>query len=334
MWCLIEAAVSTNVTSMKKLIVFIALVSLSISMSAQHRINSFFDEMGTVRVETQELDENADTIATIFHRADDIVWSRIVYRIIDMRYKQNYQLYFPTNPDDPKYWSFFRLIMDAVVNGRMTLDGRQEYLRIFGGNPRGIKPMFVDSMLVARDGSMQTIFAVRPMKDIVDTEDRDEYLVTYDDSITHTLSINTFGYQGYVRNQLKYLTMEVVFFNKHTSRFYTKIIAIAPMQSEMGESQEPYQNLVEQIRFWILFDELRPFMARKYMIPDNNSSKRMTFDAFFAEHLYTSYIVGDDNLYDRMIVQGQEVLTEDFVHRDQERIAADLLNTELDLWEY
>jgi hypothetical protein len=39
-------------------------------------------------------------------------------------------------------------------------------------------------------------------------------------------------------------------------------------------------------------------------------------------------------MYDRMIVQGQEQLTEEFVHRDQERIASELLNTELDLWEY
>jgi hypothetical protein len=35
-----------------------------------------------------------------------------------------------------------------------------------------------------------------------------------------------------------------------------------------------------------------------------------------------------------MIVQGQKELTEEFVHRDQERIFNELLNTELDLWEY
>ena len=84
---------------MKRTFLIIALISATLGMQAQHRINSFFDELGTVRIETQELDENADTIATIFHRSDDIVWSRIIYRIIDMRYKQNFQLYFPTNPE-------------------------------------------------------------------------------------------------------------------------------------------------------------------------------------------------------------------------------------------
>ena len=205
---------------MKRTLLILALVGAALGAQAQHRINSFFNELGTVRIETQELDENADTIATIFHRTDDVVWSRVVYRIIDMRFKQNYQLYFPTNPDDPKYWSLFRLIMDAVVNGRTTLDGQQEYLRLYGANPRGIKPMFPDSMIIARNKDMQTAFAVRPMSEIIDTDDRDEYLVTYDDSLTHRLDVNTYGYSNYVKNQLKYLTMEIVFFDKHASRFY------------------------------------------------------------------------------------------------------------------
>ena len=64
------------------------------------------------------------------------------------------------------------------------------------------------------------------------------------------------------------------------------------------------------------------------------SDLQTAFDNFFAEHMYTSYIIGDDNMFDRMIVQGQETLTEEFVHRDQERIASELLNMELDLWEY
>ena len=319
---------------MKRTLLIIVLACAALGMQAQHRINSFFNELGTVRIETQELDENADTIATIFHRTDDIVWSRVIYRVIDMRFKQNFQLYFPTNPDDPKYWSLFRLIMDAVVNGRTTLDGQQEYLTLYSANPRGIKPLFLDSMIIPRTKEMQTTFAIRPMSEIIDTDDRDEYIVTYDDSIGHKLDINTYGYANYVRNQLKYLTMEIMFFDKHTSRFYQKIMASAPLQSAMSSQRDPYENLVEQVRFWILFDQLRPFMARKYMIPLNNSSKRVTFDNFFAEHLYTSYIIGDDNMYDRMIVQGQEVLTEEFVHRDQERIASELLNTELDLWEY
>jgi len=320
---------------MKKILTIVALTCLTLSLSAQHRINSFFDEMGTVRIETTELDENADTIATVFHRTDDVVWSRIVYRIIDMRYKQNFQLYFPTNPEDPKYWSLFRLIMDAVVNGRTTNDGRQEYLRLFQKNQRRLKPVFADTLELTRSLDMQMAFATDKPEN-VSTDLDDDFLVLYD-SINNTIRMNTYGYETFIKNQIKYLTVEVVFFDKHTSRFYTKIMAIAPMYAPLSAGNSVFECLYKQVMFWVLFDDLRPFMARKYMIPTNNSSKRVTFDNFFAEHLYTSYIVGDDNMYDRMIVEGQKIRAdkfEDFVHRDQERIANELLNTELDLWEY
>lgn len=325
---------------MKKFVGILAFVCLAVSLNAQHRVNSFFDELGTVRIETQELDENADTIATIFHRTDDVVWSRVVYRIIDMRFKQNYQLYFPTNPNDPKYWSLFRLILDAVVNGRENNQGQVEYLNLYNFNDKGIKPIFADSMLVPRDRNMQAAFGV-DKADFLDMDDPDGYLVLYD-SLTNTISYNDYGYANFIRNQVKYVTMEVVFFNKHMSRFYTKLIAIAPLYAPLRAGQTIYEQLYSQVMFWILFDELRPFLARQYMIPTNNSSIRMTFDNFFAEHLYSSYIIGDDNMYDRIIAQGKGVkgsqlspdFSEEWVHREQQRIADELLNTELDLWEY
>lgn len=322
---------------MKKILTIVALFSITLSLSAQHRINSFYDQLGLVRIETQELDENADTIATIFHRTDDVVWSRIIYRIIDMRFKQNYQLYFPTNCDDPKYWSLYRLIIDGIVNGRVTNEGKTEYLRVYRKNFDGLKPVFADSLIINRNQDMQILFGI-DLDQNISIDNEDDYIVIYD-SVNNGLRINNYQYSEYVRNLLKYLTVEVVFFDKHTSRFYQKILAIAPLNAMMGVANHPYVNLREQVRFWILFDDLRPFMARKYMIPTNNSSKRLTFDNFFSEHLYSSYIVGDDNLFDRMIVWGtdkhkQENLTEELVHREQDRIFNELLNTELDLWEY
>ena len=100
---------------MKKLFfVIVALLGLS-TVQAQHQIKSFFDDMGLVRIETQELAESADTLVTVFHRADDIVWSRVVYRIVDMRFKQNYQLYTPQS-NDPVYNSLLKVMLMAVAD--------------------------------------------------------------------------------------------------------------------------------------------------------------------------------------------------------------------------
>ena len=109
---------------MKKLgFVIIALFGV-VSVFGQHQVNSFFDDMGIVRLETQELSEAADTIISVFHRADDVVWSRTVYRIIDMRFRQNYQLYNPVSSEDPQYSSLFKVMLSrSATNATFMKSG-------------------------------------------------------------------------------------------------------------------------------------------------------------------------------------------------------------------
>ena len=82
---------------MKK-ICFILLSLLSATMiQAQYREDTFFDlENGDINLDTQvsALGESLDLQVKLPHRAEDIAWSRVVYRVIDVRYKQNYQLYY------------------------------------------------------------------------------------------------------------------------------------------------------------------------------------------------------------------------------------------------
>ena len=84
-------------------------------------------------------------------------------------------------------------------------------------------------------------------------------------------------------------------------------------------------------------------MARQYMIPQNNDSKRVTFEQFFAQKLYTSYIIGDSNMYDRMLAeaatrgrdeQEDKAIIEKELKKEQQRIENELMTFELDLWEY
>ena len=74
------------------------------------------------------------------------------------------------------------------------------------------------------------------------------------------------------------------------------------------------------------------YLAMQYAIPNRNEVKRVTFDEFFQKHLYTSYIVGEGNMYNRWIPDYAK--TEADVKKEQQRIATELLNFEQDLWEY
>lgn len=208
---------------MKKVcLIIFALVGFA-TTQAQYQVNSFFDNMGIVRLETQELSETADTLVSKFHRADDIVWSRVVYRIIDMRFKQNYQLYNPVSSEDPQYKSLFLVMLNAIKDGMDVYEKSSEVGDIkpyfnLPPMPREMIPTILNTDRTGElsDGNIAT----------------SEYMLLNYDSTTNEMRFNNYTYKGFVRNQLKYMIQEIVFFDKHYSRLYSKIMAIAPMHSD------------------------------------------------------------------------------------------------------
>lgn len=279
--------------------------------NAQDPNASFFDRIGAVNLQTHELDALADTIAVIDHKAEDISWSRVVYRVIDMRDKQNFQLYFPTRATE-EYKSLFKLMVDAVVDG----------VNVYKRNPRDIKPQF-DELLVGEE--LTRVFAFDELMD--------NNLIQVD-PITEQRSFNGDQYMRYVRNQLKFLIQEVIFFDTHTSRLYSKIIAIAPMYALHPDNMANMETMAyfrNSVLCWFAFDELRPYLMKQFVIPSGNDSQRLTYDEFFAQNLYSSYILGDSNMYSRMLLEFS--LSEEALRAEQKRIETELMNFEQDLWE-
>jgi gliding motility associated protien GldN len=311
---------------MKKVcLIIFALVGFA-TIQAQYQVNSFFDNMGIVRLETQELSETADTLVSKFHRADDIVWSRVVYRIIDMRFKQNYQLYNPVSSEDPQYKSLFLVMLNAIKDGMDVYEKSSEVGDIkpyfnLPPMPREMIPTILNTDRTGElsDGNIAT----------------SEYMLLNYDSTTNEMRFNNYTYKGFVRNQLKYMIQEIVFFDKHYSRLYSKIMAIAPMHSDNTtyyEGQPIMEALYGQILFWVPFDGFRKYMAQQYVMQSDNDSKRVTYDDFFLKKLYTSYVIGASNVYDRMIPDF--ATTPEAIAKEQERIEWELLSAEQDLWEY
>lgn len=311
---------------MKKIcLIIFALVGFA-TTQAQYQVNSFFDNMGIVRLETQELSETADTLVSKFHRADDIVWSRVVYRIIDMRFKQNYQLYNPVSSEDPQYKSLFLVMLNAIKDGMDVYEKSSEVGDIkpyfnLPPMPREMIPTILNTDRTGElsDGNIAT----------------SEYMLLNYDSTTNEMRFNNYTYKGFVRNQLKYMIQEIVFFDKHYSRLYSKIMAIAPMHSDNTtyyEGQPIMEALYGQILFWVPFDGFRKYMAQQYVMQSDNDSKRVTYDDFFLKKLYTSYVIGASNVYDRMIPDF--ATTPEAIAKEQERIEWELLSAEQDLWEY
>jgi gliding motility associated protien GldN len=292
----------------------IFLTAIPSVMKAQLNQVPFFDTKGNIKLQTTQMDALADTIAIVNHRADDVVWSRVVYRVIDMREKQNYQLYFPMRASD-EYRSLFRVMLDAIVSG----------IPVYKRNPRDLKPAFTDSTRLEGE-DLSKAFAY---------DNSNENNLIQEDAVTKELKLVNDQYYNYVKNQFKFLIQEIVFFNKHTSRMYTKTLAIAPLYAlhpDNTQSKKSIKYFQESVLCWFAFDELRPYLAKQYVIPNGNETQRLTYDEYFAQKLYSSYLLGDSNMFNRMLLD--YVVDPLKIKKEQDRIETELLNFEQDLWEY
>ena len=304
------------------LIVLLLISCFAFTAKAQQGVQrSFFDERGFVGLETVELDVLADTIAVLFHRRNDIIWYRVVYRVIDMRDRQNHRLYFPVRPDHPRYRNLFQVIMEAVIN-----DGLTVYERGMEFKPTFDRPLTMEDLRSNLQLRVESEF------------DENAYLIEID--ALGTPRLNNANFAFYMRDQLKFVIQEIVFFNKRTSRMYTSILSIAPLYSAHPHRQEANAALAfhTSILFWVPFQTLRPFLARQHVINVANQAQRLTFDDFFALRMFSSYIVADDNTFGRSLLDYEGVIDEarfgQFLRDRQRRIETEIMNLEQDLWEW
>jgi gliding motility associated protien GldN len=266
-------------------------------------MDDFFNENGEIASDlpTSYEMEDLKPIEFVNPRADDIYWQKVVYRVIDLRERMNYPLYYPEEANDGRE-SFFAIIFKLVNDRKVPAFRYNERTEKFN------KDNLID----------------------VEEDFLKKYDLIYKTKVNPTTKVKTFEVEDAdIPNTevIKYYVKEVWFFDKNSSTFNVKIISICPvLVTNKGVGIQSYPL------FWIPFDKLRPYMALQYAIPNRNEVKRVTFDEFFQKHLYTSYIVGEGNMYNRWIPDYAG--TEEQVKKEQERIATEMLNFEQDLWEY
>ena len=252
---------------------------------------SFFNEFGEVEsnLPTSGPKEDLKPIEFLNPRADDIFWQKVVYRMIDLREKINYPLYYPEDASDGRQ-SFFTLIFRLLQEGK-----------IYGYEYQESREVFSDAYKV-NFGELLKKHNILHQTELDSLTNDTVYIVDESDIPN--------------REVMKFYLKEVWYFDKHSSVFNVKTLAICPIlstETDLGLQKYPL--------FWIPFDMLRPYLAQtEVLLSDKNNGMRLSLDDLFIKRRYGSYVYKTSNVQNRMFL---EYCT-----------TAEETKKEQDLWEY
>jgi gliding motility associated protien GldN len=283
---------------MKKSLLFLLLPMLLLANAGQAQLQTVLDG-----AYVKEHNPTRKVIPYPHLRQADVMWSRRVWEVIDLKQKINHSLYYPLDELQDRQ-SLWQVIFKALTEeGSLTA--------------YDLGPTLDDEFNYALTGNQVDSMLNREVTSYVpDLETGEPKAVT---------SIIKIGSQDIVAYKLK----EDWIFDKQRSERYVRIIGLAPMYLNKSLETGEVKGIKEL--FWLYFPECRYVFANYDVFNLHNDSQRMSFDDLFQKRMFSAYMIKEENVYDREIqdyAKGIDALLE------SERIKNDMFLMEHDLWNY
>ncbi len=257
-------------------------------------------------VYTREHIPNKMPVPYAYLREADVMWAKDIYRIIDLKQKQNLTLYYPLRPINDRY-NLVQLILWGIDN---------EGIRAFStDDPNNEFTIPLDRTKIddALGAGQTTIKKLTMDGTYVDT---------------------TISNERRVDEVKQVLVKEKWFFDKNHSVMSVRIVGLCPIRvyNQLDDQGMPTDAILRRQTFWVYFPELRPLFARHEMFNENNDAQRISFDDYFTQRRFNSYIFAESNVYSNRVISSYTMGLDALLEAD--RVKQYLFETEHDLWEY
>jgi gliding motility associated protien GldN len=281
------------------------------------------ERMNNVYDRSQHL--TRDVVPLSHLREADVMWSRKIWREIDLRQKINHPLYYPqeslqTDETLDRDNLFTALFNAAIGNGEVSIDAYD-----------AISDDEFTSLLTPQELELQMYGPLEPKYlQKIDFYDPGDSLDVNGDKIVESFLRNE---KNAIKQSdiVKWRIKELWFFDKQRSVMDVRIIGLAPLKQDRDINT---QNLTGQFSpiCWFYFQDARKVLKNSQAFNlVGNEAENKTFEDIFMKRMFSSTITKQGNVYNRKIDQymiGLDALLE------AESIKAEIFNIEHDLWEY
>lgn len=315
---------------MKKIVLLVCCLSLSLFLFAQYEQEGAHEDGSTMQqpirppVElswtSEDIGDFSEPVRYVHQREADVMYYITIWRTIDLREKVNHHLYFPQ--DQRGSWrSLGQVILDAIdLNHPENMDALRLYTDEYCNVPK--------SREEAKEGLIQrrTIQKFDPITfEIIGEEELIE---------EHKAKEITY-----------YNIKEIWFFDKERSLLDVRILEIEPMieyEKELnlgagggGDEEEGIGGVKQKKRLgYIMYDELRPYLAQQDVFNKKNNAQRLSLDDVLTwKREFSSYIYAEQNVY------GDRYISDYLLNARDQRIESDKITDKIrafehELWEF
>lgn len=279
------------------LVVLVSLATVAHAQWVEPQPNDYYKRSMTWEQKPQEL---------MFVRESDVYWSKLLWRIIDIREKENQFFYFPLNPEGIRGRKNLAYVLwDAILAGEIELFEDDE-----------MKIPIDCAKIVERATRSDTV-----QMEVYDDYGEADYTTVY---VPHEFKSDDI-YQ--------YKIKEAVYLDRAQSGMQVRKLGIAPLEDRFKVIDGETEYMGTVTLFWVpmLSLQTRILFAKKEAYLRENLVHLPTWEYIFNSFMYTSFICREDNVWNRSI---HEYLTGEDALIESERIEEEIMNISIDMWEY